>query len=44
VGGSIGKDCVRESALGRRHAASDSTGRRSTAAGIHNARVLGNSK
>jgi len=44
AGGSIGKDCVAESVLRRRHAASNSTGRRSTAAGVHNARAFGNSK
>jgi len=44
AGGSIGKDCVGESALRRRHAASDSAGSRSTAVGVHNARVLGNGK
>ena len=44
AGGSIGKDCVGESALRRRHAASDSAEKRLTAAGIHNARALGNGK
>jgi len=44
AGGSISKDCMRERALGRRHGTSDSTGRRSTATGVHNARALGNRK
>jgi len=35
---------VRQESLARRHVASDSTGRRSTAAGIHSMGALGNGK